>query len=39
MMTMNKVRYSVMNHSLDEIKEDILSTPDDNEFGYFIECD
>ena len=24
---------------IDEIKEDILSTPDDNEFGYFIECD
>ena len=23
----------------DEIKEDILSTPDDNEYGYFIECD
>ena len=22
----------------DEIKEDILSTPDDNEYGYFIEC-
>ena len=24
---------------LNEIKEDILSTPDDNEYGYFIECD
>ena len=24
---------------IDEIKEDILNTPDDNEFGYFIECD
>ena len=24
---------------LDEIKEDTLSTPDDNEYGYFIECD
>ena len=23
----------------EEIKEDILSTPDDNEYGYFIECD
>ena len=23
---------------LDEIKEDILNTPDDNECGYFIEC-
>ena len=23
----------------DEIKEDILSTPDDNEYGYFLECD
>ena len=23
----------------DKIKEDILSTPDDNEYGYFIECD
>ena len=22
-----------------EIKENILSTPDDNEYGYFIECD
>ena len=22
-----------------EIKEDILNTPDDNENGYFIECD
>ena len=24
---------------IDEIKEDILNTPDDNEYGYFIECD
>ena len=24
---------------MNEIKEDILNTPDDNEFGYFIECD
>ena len=24
---------------MDEIKEDILSTLDDNECGYFIECD
>ena len=24
---------------LDENKEAILSTPDDNEYGYFIECD
>ena len=24
---------------MDEIKEDILNTPDDNEYGYFIECD
>ena len=24
---------------LDEFKEDILNRPDDNEFGYFIECD
>ena len=24
---------------IDEIKEDIISTPDDNEIGYFIECD
>ena len=24
---------------IEEIKEDILNTPDDNEFGYFIECD
>ena len=24
---------------MDESKEDILSTPDDNEYGYFIECD
>ena len=23
----------------DEIEEDILSTPDDNEYGYFLECD
>ena len=28
--------YSVL---MNEIKEDILSTPDDNEYGYFIECD
>ena len=24
---------------MNEIKEDILNTPDDNEYGYFIECD
>ena len=24
---------------MNEITEDILNTPDDNEFGYFIECD
>ena len=24
---------------IDEIKEDILNTSDDNEYGYFIECD
>ena len=24
---------------VDEIKEDIINTPDDNEYGYFIECD
>ena len=24
---------------MDEIKEDILNTLDDNEYGYFIECD
>ena len=24
---------------MNEIKEDIFNTPDDNEFGYFIECD
>ena len=24
---------------MNEMKEDILSTPDDNEYGYFIECD
>ena len=24
---------------LDEIKEVIINTPDDNEYGYFIECD
>ena len=24
---------------IDEIKEDTLNTPDDNEYGYFIECD
>ena len=24
---------------IDEIKEDILNTPDDCEYGYFIECD
>ena len=24
---------------MNEIKEDILNTPDDNEFGYFKECD
>ena len=24
---------------LDEIKEDILSTPDDNEYGYIVDCD
>ena len=24
---------------MNEIREDILNTPDDNEFGYFIECD
>ena len=24
---------------MNEIKVDILSTPDDNEYGYFIECD
>ena len=24
---------------IEEIKEDILNTPDDNEYGYFIECD
>ena len=24
---------------IDEIKEEILNTPDDNEYGYFIECD
>ena len=24
---------------LDEIKEEILNTPDDNEYGYLIECD
>ena len=24
---------------IDEIKEDILNTPVDNEYGYFIECD
>ena len=24
---------------VDEIKEDISKTPDDNEYGYFIECD
>ena len=24
---------------MDEIKDDILNTPDDNEYGYFIECD
>ena len=24
---------------MDEIKEVILNTPDDNEYGYFIECD
>ena len=24
---------------MDEIKEDILNKPDDNEYGYFIECD
>ena len=23
---------------MNEIKEDIFNTPDDNEFGYFIEC-
>ena len=23
----------------DEIKEDIINTPDDNEYGYFTECD
>ena len=23
---------------IDEIKEDIINTPDDNEYGYFIEC-
>ena len=22
-----------------EIKEDIINTPDDDEYGYFIECD
>ena len=24
---------------MNEIKEDILNKPDDNEYGYFIECD
>ena len=24
---------------LDEIKEDVLSTPDDHKYGYFIDCD
>ena len=24
---------------MNEIKEDILNTPDDNEYGYFVECD
>ena len=24
---------------LDEIKEDLLNTPDDNEYGYFKKCD
>ena len=24
---------------IDEIKEDIKNTSDDNEYGYFIECD
>ena len=24
---------------IDEIKEDILNTPDDDEYGYFMECD
>ena len=24
---------------IDEIKEDIKNTPDDSEYGYFIECD
>ena len=24
---------------MNEITEDILNTPDDNDFGYFIECD
>ena len=22
-----------------EFKEDIINTPDDNEYGYFVECD
>ena len=24
---------------IDEVKEDIIKTPDDNEYGYFNECD
>ena len=24
---------------IDEIKEDIINTPDDNEYGYFMKCD
>ena len=31
--------FKKINCEYDEIKEDILNTPDDNEYGYFIECD
>ena len=37
-----KIKFSENDDDLvliDEIKEDIKNTPDDNEYGYFIECD
>ena len=36
-----KIKFGCEHESvlMNEIKEDILSTPDDNEKGYFIECD
>ena len=38
---LKKIKFGCEHDSvlMNEIKEDILSTPDDNEYGYFIECD